>query len=193
MAGLKFTFLTNCRKLTIITKGVASILGKKKKQGQLAKTLVEKILDKQKVAYTQFEFPTHEEHHVAQMQVDHLDIDEHLIYKTLVLSGKQTGPIVGVVPIDCHLDEKKLSKISGNKKIAMVPLKDLVATTGYEHGANTPVGIWEKAHFPIYIDQQAEKEPLIFVSSGKIGRSIQINPQDLSRVVSGTFADISED
>ncbi|MCP8857575.1 Cys-tRNA(Pro) deacylase [Latilactobacillus fuchuensis] len=163
----------------------------KKKKDQLPKTLVEKILDKQKISYTQFAFPTHEEHHVAQMQVEHLGIDEHLIYKTLVLTGKQTGPIVGVVPIDGHLDEKKLSQISGNKKIAMLPLKDLVATTGYEHGANTPIGIWEKAHFPIYIDQQAAEEPLIFVSSGKIGRSIQINPQDLQKAVSATFCDIS--
>jgi len=167
-------------------------MGKKKKQNALSKTLVEKILDKQKVAYTQLEFPTEEVHNVAQMKVDHLDIDEHLIYKTLVLSGKSTGPIVGVVPIDCHLDEKKLSQISDNKKIAMVPLRELVATTGYEHGANTPVGIWEQSHYPIYIDQQAEKEPFIYVSSGKIGRSIQINPRDLQRVTEATFADISE-
>ncbi|KRM24016.1 aminoacyl-tRNA deacylase [Latilactobacillus graminis] len=165
----------------------------RKKKKQLSKTLVEKILDKQKVTYTQLAFPTTEVHNVAQMKVEHLNINEHLIYKTLVLSGKQTGPIIGVVPIDCHLDEKKLSQISGNKKIAMVPLKNLVATTGYEHGANTPIGIWEQSHYPIYIDQQAETESFIYVSSGKIGRSIQINPQDLQRITEATFADISED
>lgn len=98
-------------------------MGKKKKQNALSKTLVEKILDKQKVAYTQLEFPTEEVHNVAQMKVDHLDIDEHLIYKTLVLSGKSTGPIVGVVPIDCHLDEKKIKPNFWQQKNCDGPIK----------------------------------------------------------------------
>ncbi len=48
--------------------------------------------------------------------MDHQGIDEHLIYKTLVLTGNVTGPVVGVVPIDRHLDEKALARVSGNKK-----------------------------------------------------------------------------
>lgn len=167
-------------------------MAKKKKGKRLHKTLVEQILDKNKVAYKQYEFATHLQGDVAQMEVDHANVDEHHIYKTLVLSGPTTGPVVGVLPIDEHLNEKKLAKVSGNKKVDMVPLKDLVKTTGYEHGANTPVGIWEKNHFPIYLDNTAKEQGTILVSSGQIGRSVELDATDLANLVNGTFADLLE-
>lgn len=164
-------------------------MGKKKK---VKKTLVEQILDKNKISYEQAEFPTHQEGDDAQLSVDHSDIDEHLVYKTLVLEGNSTGPVVGVLPVDYHLDEKKLAKVSGNKKVNMVPLKDLLKTTGYEHGANTPVGIYEKFKYPIYIDQSAQETATIYVSSGKIGRSIKINATDLANLVHAPFVDLKQ-
>lgn len=167
-------------------------MSKKKKGKRLHKTLVEQILDKNKIAYKQVEFATHIQGDVAQMDVDHADIDEHHIYKTLVLNGNVTGPVVGVLPIDEHLDEKKLAKASGNKKVNMVPLKDLVKTTGYEHGANTPVGIWEKNQFPIYLDSTAQEQGQILVSSGQIGRSVELDATDLAGLVHGTFTDLLE-
>lgn len=109
-----------------------------KHHNKVEKTLVEKMLDKAGIAYVPYEFPTEEVGDVAQLTVDHLDVPEHQIYKTLVLTGNKTGPVVGVVPLDRHVDYKKLSKVSGNRKVGMVPLKDLMKTTGYEHGANTP-------------------------------------------------------
>jgi len=155
------------------------------------KTLVEKMLDKQNVAYAPVEFPTETEGDVAQLQVDHLEIDEHRIYKTLVLIGNKTGPVVGVVPLDRHIDYKKLAAVSGNKKVGMVPLKDLVATTGYEHGANTPIGIHARYKYPIFLADEAKKQGEIIVSAGKIGRSVEINATDLARVVAAKFADIT--
>ncbi|KZX38716.1 aminoacyl-tRNA deacylase, partial [Pediococcus acidilactici] len=113
-------------------------MSKKKKKGKLSKTLVEQILDKHKIEYQQFVFPTYQDGDVKQLNVDHIGIDDHVIYKTLALTGSQTGPLVGVIPVDEHLSYKKLAKLSGNKKVGMIPLKNLVATTGYEHGANTP-------------------------------------------------------
>lgn len=74
----------------------------------------------------------------------------------------------------------------------MVPLKDLLKTTGYQHGANTPIGIWEKFHYPIYIDQEAKKMGDIIVSSGQIGRSVKVDAQQLVDLVGGQFADIKE-
>lgn len=76
------------------------------KEKKVKKTLVEQILDKNKISYEQATFPTHQEGDVAQLSVDHSNIDEHLIYKTLVLEGNTTGPVVGVLPVDYHLDEK---------------------------------------------------------------------------------------
>lgn len=163
-----------------------------KKKARLKKTQVEQILDKHKIPYRQIEFPTVQDGDVRSMKVDHLDIDEHRIYKTLVLEGPTTGPVVGVVPIDTHLDEKALARVSGNKKVEMVPLKKLVKTTGYVHGANTPVGIYEKHHYPIYIDQAAQAEATIFVSSGQIGRSVEVSATDLAQLVDATFADLQQ-
>ena len=163
-----------------------------KKKARLKKTQVEQILDKHKIPYRQIEFPTVKDGDVRSMKVDHLGIDEHRIYKTLVLEGPTTGPVVGVVPIDTHLDEKALARVSGNKKVEMVPLKKLVKTTGYVHGANTPVGIYEKHHYPIYIDQAAQAEATIFVSSGQIGRSVEVSATDLAQLVDAIFADLQQ-
>ncbi len=115
------------------------------------------------------------------------------IYKTIALMGNKTGPVVAVVPLDHTVSYKKLAQASGNKKVGMIPLKDLVATTGYEHGANTPVGIHEThPKFPIFIDQQAQKDEVITVSAGVIGRSVKLKADDLAKVVQATFADIAE-
>lgn len=172
-------------------KGAQFIMSKKKK-GKLKKTQVEQILDKNKVAYKQVVFPTHQDGDVRTLTVDHSGIDEHLIYKTLVLEGPTTGPLVGVVPIDSHLDEKALARVSGNKKVEMVPLKKLVKTTGYVHGANTPVGIYEKHHYPIFIDNDARESDTIYVSSGQIGRSVEVNAEDLAKLVQAKFADLQQ-
>ncbi|ALJ31060.1 Cys-tRNA(Pro)/Cys-tRNA(Cys) deacylase YbaK [Apilactobacillus kunkeei] len=161
----------------------------KKKKNKVHKTLVEQILDKNNISYIQHQFATHDENNVAQLEVEE-DMDQHRIYKTLVLEGKETGPVVGVVPLDQHLDEKRLAKESGNKKVNMVPLKDLLKTTGYVHGANTPVGIYEKFHYPIYIDNEAKRQGQILVSSGQVGRSVELDATDLVNLVHGHFVDI---
>ncbi|MDF7638984.1 aminoacyl-tRNA deacylase [Lactobacillus sp. ESL0791] len=162
-----------------------------KKKKKIEKTLVEKILDRNHISYRQFEFTTHKDSGgVAQMDTSILDEKEHLVYKTLVCEGNKTGPLVGVVPVTEHLSMKKLAKISGNKKCEMLPLKKLEQTTGYVHGANTPIGIYFNHHFPIYLDQGMEKETEIGVSSGKVGRSVFLKPSDLQKVTDATFGDL---
>ena len=119
-------------------------------------------------------------------------IEENDIYKTLALTGDKTGPVIGIIPITEHLSEKKLAKISGNKKVSMIPQKDLEKTTGYIHGANNPVGIRQQHNFPIYIDQSALEKGKMIVSAGEIGRSIRIDSQVLADFVKANFADIIE-
>ena len=122
------------------------------------------------------------------------DIDDRSqIYKTLALSGDKTGPVIGILPITEHLSEKKLAKISGNKKVAMIPQKELEKITGYVHGANNPVGIRQKHSYPIFIDQVSLEREAIIVSAGEVGRSVLIKAQDLADFVKAEFADIKED
>ena len=111
----------------------------------------------------------------------------------MALTGDKTGTIIGILPITEHLAEKKLAKISGNKKVSMIPQKDLEKTTGYIHGANNPVGIRQKHHFPIYIDNSALTDETIIVSAGELGHSIEINAKELAHFVEATFADLKED
>lgn len=156
------------------------------KKSKTKKTLVEQILTKAKID------------HIG-LQINALDengshsFERSQIYKTLALTGDKTGPIIGILPITEHLSEKKLAKISGNKKVSMIPQKDLEKTTGYIHGANNPVGIHQKHHFPIFIDQSALERENIIVSAGEIGRSVQINAKDLATFVDASFADLQED
>lgn len=165
-------------------------MSKKKK---VQKTLVEKILDKEKVSYEGITFATEADGDTQELVTDESTRDGYKIYKTLVLTGNKTGPLVGMLPLDKHLSYKKLAKISGNKKVGMVPLKDLVKTSGFEHGANSPVGIHSLHNYPIYFAAEADKSDKIIVSAGKIGQSILIEPHDLAKSVNATFGDFAVD
>nr|WP_172459331.1 aminoacyl-tRNA deacylase [Streptococcus acidominimus] len=156
------------------------MMGKKK----MKKTLVEQILDKAGI--------THDSLAINALEGElPEDVVADQIYKTLALIGDKTGPIIGIVPITEHLSEKALAKISGNKKVTMIPQKDLEKTTGYVHGANNPVGIRQKHSFPIYIDQSALALGQMIVSAGEVGRSICMNSQTLADFVGATFADLT--
>lgn len=159
------------------------------KKKHLSKTLVEKILDKQKISYQPVDFATQQVGDVQQIKDD--PTTELHVYKTLVLNGSQSGPLVGVIPLNQHLSYKLLAKASHNKKVAMVPLKMLKQTSGFEHGANSPVGIRERHNYPIYFDQQALADQKITFSAGKIGRSVTVNIQDVLPLVDGQIADIA--
>ena len=156
------------------------------KKTKIKKTLVEQILTKAKVNHKGLQINALE----GQLPEE---IERSQIYKTLALTGDKTGTVIGIVPITEHLAEKKLAKISGNKKVSMIPQKELEKTTGYIHGANNPVGIRQKHHFPIYIDNSALTRETIIVSAGELGHSIEINAKELANFVEATFADIKED
>lgn len=164
----------------------------KKKKDRLEKTLVEKMLDQKKIPFKQLQFATQlDSGGVAQ--IDSAKIESAVtVYKTLVAKGNKTGPVVGVVPISAHLDLKKLARVSQNKSCEMLPLKDLEKTTGYVHGANTPIGIHFNVHLPIYLDESMKQQTEIAVSSGKVGRSVILNPLDLAQVCEAQFVDLTE-
>lgn len=155
------------------------------KKKALKKTLVDQILDKAKIPHDSLAINALEG--ILPEGIERKDI-----YKTLALTGDKTGPLIGIIPITEHLDEKKLAKISGNKKVSMIPQKDLEKTTGYVHGANNPVGIRQKHHYPIYIDLKAQEDGQLICSAGEIGRSIRIDSQLLADFVGASFADLTQ-
>ena len=156
------------------------------KKVKIKKTLVEQILTKAGIDHTGIQINALEGELPSKYDRTH-------IFKTLALLGDKTGPIIGIVPITDHLAEQKLAKVSGNKKVSMIPQKDLEKTTGYIHGANNPVGIRQKYNYPIFIDKRALDLDKMIVSAGEVGHSIIIRPQDLASFVKADFADLLEE
>lgn len=115
--------------------------------------------------------------------------DENLVYKTLVTTGKNSN-YVFVVPVNKELDLKKAASSVDEKKIEMLHLKDLLKTTGYVRGGCSPVGM--KKLFPTVIDISASDKEFIYVSGGKIGVQLKIDPNDLISLINGKYEDIKK-
>lgn len=160
---------------------------------KIKKTLPEQIMDKHDITYESLTLDILDKTESERQSILHeYHIKHDDIYKTLAAIGEKTGPIVAVLPITKHLSMKKLAAISGNKKVTMLPLKDLQKTTGYVHGANNPIGIWQNKHYPIFIDASAQDTNYFLVSAGELGRSDKINPADVSELIHAQFFDLSE-
>ena len=109
-------------------------------------------------------------------------------YKTLVMQGKSKKYYVFVIPIAEEVDLKAAARAVSEKSVEMIHVKDLTAITGYVRGGCRPLGM--KKAFPTVIDASARQYSEIYVSGGRIGTSIRLDPQDLARIVRATFADI---
>jgi Cys-tRNA(Pro)/Cys-tRNA(Cys) deacylase len=94
-----------------------------------------------------------------------------------------------VIPGNGEVDLKALAKVSGNKKVGMIAMKDLLAVTGYIRGGCSPVGM--KKRFPTYFHSTANDFETIYVSAGVRGLQLAISPADLIGFVGGTVADVA--
>lgn len=156
---------------------------------KIEKTNAARLLDKAGVAYRLIPYEFDENDLAAQHVADSLGQDIAQVFKTLVLHGDRTGYIVCVVPGNAEVDLKALAKVSGNKKVEMIPMKDLLGVTGYIRGGCSPVGM--KKRFPTYFHSTATDFEVIYVSAGVRGLQLEISPADLIAAVSGTLADVA--
>lgn len=155
------------------------------------KTNVARLLDAARIPYTLIEYPVDEEHLEAQHVADSIGEDINQVYKTLVMRGDKTGLIVGVIPGNREIDLKKAAKASGNKKVEMIHMKELLPLTGYIRGGCSPIGM--KKPLPTYFQQDCMEWPQIYVSAGQRGLQVCIAPADLVGYVGGTISDITAD
>ena len=131
------------------------------------KTNAVRILESQNITFKLREYEVDENDLSAEHVAESLGISADKIYKTLILKGQKDPFLVAVIPGYAQLDFKKLAKASGNKNCEMLPLKDLLATTGYIRGGCSPIGM--KKNFPTYIEEIASLENDIIISAGKRG------------------------
>ena len=156
--------------------------------GRIEKTNAARLLDRAKIAYELIPYLVDEEHLAATHVAEQLGEDIACVFKTLVLKGDRTGYFVCVVPGDHEVDLKAAAKVSGNKKVDLIPMKELLPVTGYIRGGCSPIGM--KKAFPTYIHASASEHPCIYISSGVRGLQLKLAPADLAAYVRAAFAEI---
>ena len=157
---------------------------------KIDKTNAARLLDKAGITYNLIPYEVDENDLAAQHVADSLGQDIACVFKTLVLRGDKTGHVVCVVPGNMEVNLKALAKVSGNKKVEMIAMKDLLAVTGYIRGGCSPIGL--KKRFPTYFHSTAMEQTKIYVSAGVRGLQIEIDPYALISFVGAEVADVAE-
>lgn len=148
---------------------------------KINKTNAARLLDRAKIGYQLIPYQVDESDLRATHVAESLGEDVRQVFKTLVLQGDKTGHFVCVIPGDREVDLKLAAKVSGNKSCEMIPMKELLPTTGYIRGACSPLGM--KRRFPTYIHETCLRFPFIYVSAGQRGLQLKMAPNDLIREI----------
>ena len=143
----------------------------------MTKTNAMRMLDKAKIPYEAMEYSYDDNDLSGTTIANSIGLDCKMVFKTLVAKGDKTGPIVMCIPVDKEIDLKKAASVTGNKKIEMVAVKDLLGLTGYIRGGCSPVGMKKK--FPTFIDISCEELEKITVSAGVKGCQLYIDRKSL--------------
>ena len=152
------------------------------------KTNVMRVLDQKRVDYKSYAYETDGSLSGADI-ARLLGLDPSKVFKTLVTVGKSGGHYVFVIPVEAELDLKLAAKAAGEKNIEMVKSKELPPLTGYIHGGCSPIGM--KKFFPTFLDSSASKHETIVFSAGRIGRQVELSPEDLSKTIRFSFAELT--
>ena len=155
----------------------------------MEKTNVMRVLDQKKVKYIPHSIGDNSTMTGTQV-ADALKKPADEVFKTLVTVGKSGNKYVFVVPIGKELDLKKAAKAVNEKSVEMLKQKELLPLTGYIHGGCSPIGM--KKFFTTTVDISAKDKSTICFSAGKIGYQVEIDPNDLSKVIRLTYADIAQ-
>ncbi|MBQ3231824.1 MAG: Cys-tRNA(Pro) deacylase [Clostridia bacterium] len=151
-------------------------------------TNVIRLLTKAEIAFETAEYEVDESDlsgvHAAEM----LGFDVESVFKTLVARGDKNGINVFVIPVGEELDLKKCAVVSGNKKIEMIKVTELLPLTGYIRGGCSPIGMKKK--FPTYIDETAVLSEKISVSAGQRGVQVLLSSDDLLNYIGAKYADL---
>ena len=155
----------------------------------MEKTNAMRILEKQKIPYDV------ETYDASDGVIDGVSVagkigqDPKFVYKTLVTQGKSKNYFVFVIPVACELDLKAAAKSVGEKSVEMIAVKDINKITGYIRGGCSPVGM--KKQFQTVIDESAKALGFFYVSGGKIGLQLKLNPASLAELIHADFSAIT--
>ena len=161
------------------------------KHSDFPKTNAMRRLDSAKISY-EIKTYTVDENDLSGIHIaDQIGIPYGQCFKTLVATGDKTGPLVFCIPAHEEIDLKKAASVTGNKRIEMIHVKDLLALTGYIRGGVSPIGMKKK--FPTYIDESCLGYEKITVSSGTRGAQLLLAVKDLLPFVDARTASLTND
>jgi len=154
-----------------------------------AKTNAARILDREKIDYEPLQYSTDDGKIDGVSVAAKIGAPVETVYKTLVAVGASKDHYVFLVPVADELDLKRAAKACGEKKIEMVPVKEILPLTGYVRGGCSPFGM--KKPFKTFIAKQANELNDIIVSAGKVGAQLKLAPEDLLKATQGEFAELT--
>lgn len=157
----------------------------------MKKTNAMRALENARIAYESKEYEYDQDDlsgvHAAQV----LGLDPAMVFKTLVARGDRSGFVVFCIPVDKELDLKKAAQASGDKRVEMLHVKDLLAVTGYIRGGCSPVGMKKK--YPTFIDKSAARCERISVSAGLRGCQMIVPVMPLAELCQATLCDLTRE
>ena len=154
----------------------------------MVKTNAMRLLEQAGIEFETKEYEVDESDLSGETVAKKVNMDPDSVFKTLVTKGDKNGIAVFCIPVTGELDLKKAAKATGNKKIEMVAVKDLLGLTGYIRGGCSPVGM--KKAYPTYLDETVILFDKIAVSAGVRGCQMILNGETLSEYVNGTIIDL---
>lgn len=160
------------------------------KKAKTEKTNAARLLDRAGIAYGLIPYKVDEADLSATHVAASLGEPVERVYKTLVLRGDRTGYFVCVVQGDKEVDLKAAARVSGNKSADLIPMKDLLAVTGYIRGGCSPIGM--KKAFATFFDASCAEFDYIYVSAGVRGLQFRISPTDIVACVGASVAEIEK-
>ena len=155
---------------------------------KIEKTNAARLLDRAKIANELVPYTVDEDNLAATHVAEELGEDIATVFKTLVLRGDRAGLFVCVIPGDKEVDLKAAARVSGNKKADLIPMKELLPTTGYIRGGCSPIGM--KKPLPTFIHSTCLAHERIYISAGVRGLQIAIAPAALVAYVGATVVDL---
>jgi len=155
----------------------------------MTKTNAMRMLDKAKIKYEALEY-SYDDNDLSGVTIaNSVGLPCEMVFKTLVAKGDKTGPIVMCIPVDKEIDLKKAASVTGNKKLEMIHVKDLLSLTGYIRGGCSPIGMKKK--FATYIEKSAENFDKITVSAGIKGCQLLLEVKALVEYTDAALCNIT--
>ena len=157
----------------------------------MTKTNAARILDAAGIHYELREYQVDEDDLSAPRVAEKIGLPAEQVFKTLVARGDRSGVLMACIPANTELDLKALAGASGNKKVELVAVKEVLGLTGYIRGGVSPIGA--RKPYPFYLDETADLWDVISVSAGVRGCQMLLAPDDLARVTNGQRHAISKE